>query len=160
MNPMNKNPCTTAMRSAQLVLLLAMLALGSYATINGAASASSITEKTAMWMTVGKQRFAITLTDSAAAQALSGLLPLTLEMSDLNRNEKYATLPRTLPARASRPATIRNGDVMLYGTDTLVVFYKDFDSAYAYTRLGHISDPSSLARALGPGSVQATFTHD
>ncbi|MFL6531737.1 MAG: cyclophilin-like fold protein [Pseudomonas sp.] len=111
-------------------------------------------------MTVGEQRFAITLTDSAAAQALSGLLPLTLEMSDLNRNEKYATLPRTLPARASRPATIRNGDVMLYGTDTLVVFYKDFDSAYAYTRLGHISDPSSLARALGPGSVQATFTHD
>lgn len=148
------------MRSTRRFLLLVMLVLGSYSTINGAASASSTTEKTAMWMTVGEQRFTITLTDSAAAQALVGLLPLTLEMSDLNRNEKYATLPQTLPAKASRPGTIRNGDVMLYDTDTLVVFYKDFDSAYAYTRLGHINDTSSLAQALGPGSVQVTFTHD
>lgn len=148
------------MRSARLLLLLVMLVLGSYATINGAASASSATEETAMWMSVGEQRFAITLTDSAAARALAGLLPLALEMSDLNRNEKYATLPQPLPAKANRPGTIRNGDLMLYGKDTLVVFYKDFDSTYAYTRLGHINDASGLAQALGPESVKVTFTHD
>lgn len=60
------------MRSARLFLLLVTLVLGSYATINGAASASSTTEKTAMWMTVGEQRFAITLIDGAAAKRLPG----------------------------------------------------------------------------------------
>lgn len=43
-----------------------------------------------MWMTVGEQRFAIALADNAAARAFVTLLPLTLQMSDLNRNEKYA----------------------------------------------------------------------
>ncbi|BBP53163.1 hypothetical protein PHLH3_27890 [Pseudomonas sp. St386] len=56
-----------------------------------------------MWMTVGEQRFAITLANNAAARALVALLPLTLDMSDLNRNEKYAALPKHyLPKRASR----------------------------------------------------------
>ncbi|XXF01352.1 hypothetical protein J3P90_12145 [Pseudomonas sp. D3-10] len=160
MAPMKKNPCTTAIRSGRLVLPLAMLVLGNHATLNGAALASSLTEQTAMWMTVGAQRFAITVADNAAAQRFVALSPLALEMSDLNRNEKYATLPQTLPATASRPGTIRNGDLMLYGKDTLVVFYKDFDSTYAYTHLGHVNDTSGLAQALGPGTVRVTFSHD
>ncbi|WP_434568630.1 cyclophilin-like fold protein [Pseudomonas sp. Z3-8] len=113
-----------------------------------------------MWMIVGEQRFGITLADATAAQSLAALAPLTLEMNDLNRNEKYATLPRALPVKASRPGTIRNGDLMLYGKDTLVVFYKDFNSTYAYTRLGHVNDTSRLAQALGLGTVQVTFSHD
>ena len=79
-----------------------------------------------MWMTVGERRFAITLTDNAAARAFAAQLPLTLDMSELNGNEKHADLPKPLPANASRPGTIRNGDLMLYGEDTLVVFYLTF----------------------------------
>ena len=46
-------------------------------------------------------------------------------MSELNGNEKHADLPKPLPAKANRPGTIRNGDLMLYGADTLVVFLPD-----------------------------------
>jgi hypothetical protein len=56
-----------------------------------------------MWMTIGEQRFAITLADNAAAGAFAKRLPLTLDMSDLNRNEKHASLPENLPADASKP---------------------------------------------------------
>ena len=84
-----------------------------------------------MWMTVGERRFAITLTDNAAARAFVAQLPLTLNMSELNGNERHADLPKALPADASRPGTIRNGDLMLYGTDTLVVFYLTFNSSYS-----------------------------
>lgn len=62
-----------------------------------------------MWMTVGERRFAITLTDNAAARAFAAQLPLTLDMSELNGNEKHAELPKALPANASRPGTIGNG---------------------------------------------------
>ena len=139
-------------------LLHSALVLGSYILMNEAASASSITEKPHMWMTVGEQRFAITLADNAAARALATLLPLTLEMSDLNSNEKYASLPQALPANASKPGTIRAGDLMLYGTDTLVVFYSTFKSTYAYTRLGHVDDDADLAKVLGRHAVKVLFS--
>ncbi|WP_256594247.1 cyclophilin-like fold protein [Pseudomonas sp. 43mfcvi1.1] len=158
MNSMNRNKCPVAMRSARLGLLTVMLVLGGYATINDAALASSKGEKMAMWMTVGEQHFAITLADNAAARAFVTLLPLTLEMSDLNRNEKYAPLPQALPAEASKPGAIRNGDLMLYGTDTLVVFYTNFNSTYAYTRLGQVDATAKLAQALGRRDVQVTFS--
>ena len=111
-----------------------------------------------MWMTVGEQRFAITLADNAAARAFVTLLPLTLEMSDLNSNEKYASLPGALPFKASKPGTIHAGDLMLYGTDTLVVFYSTFKSTYAYTRLGRVDDTANLAQVLGRHAVKVTFS--
>ena len=55
-----------------------------------------------MWMTVGKRRFAITLTDNAAARAFAAQLPLTLDMSELNGNEKHGDLPKPLPANSTK----------------------------------------------------------
>ena len=136
------------------------LVLGSYILMNDAASASSITEKSRMWMTVGEQRFAITLADNAAARTFVTLLPLTLEMSDLNSNEKYASLPGALPANASKPGTIHAGDLMLYGTVTLVVFYSTFESTYAYTRLGRVDDNANLAQVLGRHAVNVMFSQN
>ena len=99
-----------------------------------------------------------TLADTDAARALAGRLPLTLDMPDLNGNEKHIDLPQPLPTNASRPGTIRGGDLMLYGKSTLVVFYLTFESSYSYTRLGRIDDPTGLAQALGPGSARITFS--
>jgi len=116
-------------------------------------------EEARMWMSVGERRFAIQLIDNAAARAFAAQLPLTLDMSELNGNEKHAELPR-LPADASRPGTIRNGDLMLYGTSTLVLFYATFNSSYSYTRLGRVEDPAELPATLGRGGVRVVFSKD
>jgi hypothetical protein len=129
-------------------------------TAADATPASMRQEELRMWMTVGERRFAITLTDNAAARAFAAQLPLTLDMSELNGNEKHANLPKPLPANASRPGTIRNGDLMLYGADTLVVFYLTFQSSYSYTRLGRVDHPSDLPQALGPRGVRIVFSKD
>ena len=113
-----------------------------------------------MSMTVGDRRFAITLSDNAAARAFVALWPLTLDMGDLNGNEKHIELPKALPTNASRPETIRNGDLMLYGEDTLVIFYLTFDSSYSYTRLGRVDDPAELATVLGKGNVRVSFSKE
>ena len=113
-----------------------------------------------MWMTVGERRFAITLADTEAAGAFAAMLPLTIDMPDLNSNEKHAQLPRVLPTSTIRPGTIRNGDLMLYGSQTLVVFYLTFNSSYSYTRLGRVDDPADLARVLGRGTARITFSKD
>ena len=117
----------------------------------------SNTKELRMWMTIDKRRFAVTLADNATARAFAARLPLTLDMSELNGNEKHADLMAVLPTGASRPGTIRSGDLMLYGERTVVIFYATFDSSYAYTPLGRVDDPAGLAEALGRGSVAVTF---
>ena len=106
---------------------------------------------------IGTSAFTLTLEDNAAAKAFKKLLPMTLNMSELNGNEKYFNLKTDLPSAASRPATIRTGDLMLFGSNTLVLFYETFSSSYSYTRIGKVDNPSELAHALGSGSVTVIF---
>lgn len=115
-------------------------------------------EHARLWMTVGKHRFAVSLANNDAARAFAALQPLSLNMADLNGNEKHADLPKGLAMQAGRPGTIRNGDLMLYGSRTVVVFYKTFDSVYSYTRLGQVDDPDGLVEALGQGNAQIDFS--
>jgi len=111
-----------------------------------------------MWMTVGERRFAITLADNQAAREFVAMLPLTLDMEELNGNEKHGELPNSLPTDSSRPGTIHNGDLLLWGARTAVVFYQNFASPYSYTRLGRVDDPAGLARALGGNDVRVVFS--
>ena len=133
---------------------------GSPAHAKDAAPPTARPEESRMWMTVGEHRFALSLTDNAAARAFAAQLPLTLDMEELNGSEKHAQLPQALPANVSRPGTIHTGDLMLYGTSTLVVFYETFTSAYSYTRLGRVDDPAGLAHALGKGGIRVVFSKD
>lgn len=108
---------------------------------------------------IGNQTFTATLADTPAARAFAERLPLTLNMSELNGNEKYFYLDSGLPTNASRPGQIKTGDLMLFGSDCLVLFYESFSfsSSYSYTSLGCIDDPTGLTSALGRGSVEVTF---
>ena len=147
---------TSAIALRGMSLLIGLLVIGGCE----GAPASVKSEEPRVWMTIGERRFAITLTDTAAARAFATLLPLTLDMRELNGNEKHARLPKALPENASRPGTIRNGDLMLYGADTLVIFYLTFDSSYSYTRLGRVNDPAGLAQALGRRNARVAFSKD
>ena len=82
---------------------------------------------------------------------------MTINMSELNGNEKYFDLPNILSANASNPGTVQTGDLMLYGSNTLVLFYKTFSTSYNYTPLGRIDDASGLTAALGSNNVTVTF---
>ncbi len=110
-----------------------------------------------MKITIGSSVFTATLYDNPSATAFKGMLPLTINMTELNGNEKYFDLPEILPTKASNPKTIQNGDLMLYGSNTLVLFYKTFSTSYSYTKIGKVDNPEDLQTALGSGNVNVTF---
>jgi hypothetical protein len=106
---------------------------------------------------VNSKIFTATLLDNNSAKAFKKILPMTISMTELNGNEKKYDLPKNLAANPSNPGTIKNGDLMLYGSKTLVLFYETFSTAYSYTKLGTVDDASGLATALGSGKVNVTF---
>ncbi|MBQ6473094.1 MAG: hypothetical protein IJJ33_14005 [Victivallales bacterium] len=114
-------------------------------------------KQTTLILAVGDASFTIALADTEAARELLRHLPLSLDMAELNGNEKYASLDSPLPSKAENVRRIEAGDVMLWGKDCLVVFYKSFETPYSYTRIGKIDNASKLADALGKGSVTVTF---
>ncbi len=108
-------------------------------------------------ISIGSSSFTATLSDNASARAFKAQLPLTLNMIELNGNEKYVDLSQSLPTSASIPSSIQNGDLMLYGANTLVLFYKSFNTSYSYTKLGKIDNPTGLPAALGNSNITVRF---
>ena len=102
---------------------------------------------------INGKEYVINLEDNETANSFANLLPQELNMSELNGNEKYIYLDTTLPTNSSNPKRINVGDVMLYGNNCLVIFYKSFDTSYSYTRIGHIDDLPNL----GNGNITVKF---
>lgn len=122
--------------------------------------ASINSEESRIWITIGERRFVAVLADTQAAREFSAMLPLTLDMADLNSNEKHIELSKALRTNNYQPKTVQNGDIVLWGSRTLVVFYKTFNTSYSYTRLGHIEDADDLPRELGQDNVIIVFSKD
>jgi hypothetical protein len=117
----------------------------------------SSTATTKMKITIGTAVFTATLYENTTTKELIAQLPFTLDMTELNGNEKYYDLPNALPTNAKAGGDIKAGDLMLYGNNVLVLFYKDFNTSYNYTKLGYIDNPMGLAAALGSENVTVKF---
>ncbi|NEG60682.1 hypothetical protein GQQ21_22990 (plasmid) [Pantoea agglomerans] len=109
-------------------------------------------------MTINHQSYEIALADNATAKAFVQQLPLTMTMEELNGNEKFADLPAALNNDPHKPGTIHQGDVMLYGNKTLVLFYDTFQTSYSYTLIGKMLSTDSLKKSVGEGGVDVRLT--
>lgn len=103
---------------------------------------------------VGTSSFTATLYDNTTAKAFKAMLPMTIMMSEHNGNEKYNYLPNDLPTSLQKPKVINKGDIMLFGADCLVLFYKTFNTSYSYTPIGILDNAEGLEQALGAGEVK------
>jgi len=151
-------PVTTSAAAAEQAPDTSPLASPQPVVTNRPLVAETDSEATDLIVTVGTDRFVATPADTDAARAFADRLPMTLAMHDVNRNEKAFDLPESLPSAPQNPGTVHVGDLMLYGSNTVVIFYESFDTSYNYTRIGSVDDPAGLATALGAGDVSITFS--
>ena len=99
---------------------------------------------------INDDEYIINIDDNETTKDFVNLLPLELKMDELNGNEKYIYLNNKLKTNSYKPFKIEAGDVMLYGNNCLVIFYKSFDS---YTKIGHIDNLPDL----GSDSINVKF---
>lgn len=93
---------------------------------------------------IDNKEYILNLEDNQTTRELLDILPLDITMEELNGNEKYIYLDNKFTTDSNVPEIINNGDVMLYGNNCLVIFYKTFNSNYSYTKIGHIDNLDDL----------------
>lgn len=104
-------------------------------------------------ITINDKTFSATLEDNETSREFVKRLPLNITMNELNENEKYYYFDNYLPSNSSKVDKIVSGDIMLYGSDCLVLFYDNFNTNYSYTRIGKIDNPENLKKLVGNGNI-------
>ena len=111
------------------------------------------------YLTVNSKTYEIELDyNNQVAYEFAKLLPLTLEMSGSVAHEKYFKFEgNQFTTNVYYPNKIKAGDIMLYKDNVLVLFYEDFETDFAYTRIGRIKNPGDLTEILGGVNVYLEF---
>ena len=102
---------------------------------------------------INEKIYTIKLENNKTVEEFIELLPQEYTMNELNGNEKYVYLDKSLTTKSYNPKHIEQGDVMLFDTSCLVIFYKSFDTTYSYTKIGHIDNLDNLEN----GNIKVKF---
>ena len=97
-----------------------------------------------MKVIINNKEYVLNLTTNKVVEEISNMLPLEVTMTDLHNNEKYVYLSEQFTTNEYNPKHIEKGDVMLFGNNCLVIFYKSFDTTFSYTKIGHIDNLEDL----------------
>lgn len=108
-------------------------------------------------ITIENKKYEAILYDNSTTKELIKKFPITITMSDLNGNEKYYNFSKSFSTSSENVANINKGDIMLFGDNCLVIFYKSFSTRYKYTKLGYIKNTEDLENSLGKGDISITF---
>lgn len=113
-------------------------------------------------MTIGETPVEVDWEKNSAVETLKDLCredPLQIKMSMYGGFEQVGPIGQSLPTD-DQQTTTRSGDIVLYSSNQIVVFYGS--NSWAYTRLGHISDKTDkeMKELLGNGDVTITLTNN
>lgn len=108
-------------------------------------------------ITINGQKYDVELYNNQTAKSFINLLPMTITMQELNSNEKFYYLPEPLPTDTEEIGEIKAGDIMLWGNDCLVLFYKDFSTSYSYTKIGKIKNSDKIISEISSEDIKVTF---
>ena len=116
----------------------------------------TIAEVPQIKITIGAHEYIANLENSTTSCEFGKTLPRTLSMSDFNSNEKYYRGDK-LTSKDEKYSKINAGDLMLYSSNTIVLFYKTFDTSYSYTPIGKIVDATGIESAVGSGNIEVSY---
>ncbi len=115
----------------QMILACIFISILSVVTISGAQTMKNEcvkkSESMKIRLRVNDKIITATMIDSKTTREFISLLPLTLNMNDLFRREKYAHLPKTISTAGKRFFTYAVGDIVYWspGPDVAIYYRQD-----------------------------------
>ena len=111
-------------------------------------------------MMIGNTAVAVDWENNESVEALKAQCenePLVIQMSMYGGFEQVGPIGSRLPSNDAQTTTSA-GDIVLYSSNQIVVFYGS--NSWAYTKLGHITDQdaSGMASLLSNGNVTITIS--
>ena len=111
-------------------------------------------------MKINDEEMTVTWEDNESVEALAKLVsesPLTIDMSMYGGFEQVGAIGTDLPSN-DISITTKPGDIVLYTSSNMVVFYGS--NSWSYTMLGHIENKSEdeLEALLGANDVKITLS--
>ena len=111
-------------------------------------------------MMIGNTAVAVDWENNESVEALKAQCenePLVIQMSMYGGFEQVGPIGSRLPSNDAQTTTSA-GDIVLYSSNQIVVFYGS--NSWAYTKLGHITDQdaSGMAGLLSNGNVTITIS--
>ena len=111
-------------------------------------------------MMIGNTAVAVDWENNESVEALKAQCenePLVIQMSMYGGFEQVGPIGSRLPSNDAQTTTSA-GDIVLYSSNQIVVFYGS--NSWAYTKLGHITDQnaSGMADLLSNGNVTVTIS--
>ena len=107
---------------------------------------------------IGNTEVEVFWLDNDSVKALKQLAKdgLTIDLEMYGNMEQFGSLGSTLPSSDAN-LTATAGDIMLYQSNKIVLFYGS--NTYSYTKLGHINlSKSELTELLGEENVTITIS--
>jgi hypothetical protein len=141
-------------------IIFLIMAINFSACAQGSGSNNQVKESNVrIKIEIGNNEFTAIIYENETANNFIARLPVTINMQELNGNEKYYNFPESLlNGSPQSPGTINTGDIMLWSSNCLVLFYKTFSTSYRYVKIGRIENVTGLENALGRGNVNVTFS--
>ena len=122
---------------------------------NTNANTNTKEEENVMKININSEKYVINVENEALMEEIYNALPETFTMNELNGNEKYYYLNSTMKnANSEAVGQVQKGDVMLFGSDCLVIFYDSFETEFRYTKIGHIDNLGDI----GSSNVEVSIT--
>ena len=105
----------------------------------------------------GKE-FEFEFKDTEVANQIKSKLPFTVKMTNLNGNEVYYQFSgESFTTNHKSVGTINMGDIYLYQSNFLVLFYKTFTTSYSYTEIGKLKDATGLDTIIGSSDIEVEW---
>ena len=115
-----------------LIIFIVILSIFSITGCKRVDNSMKVSDDKMISVIIDGKTYKLNLESNTTVDEFIRLLPKEYTMKELNGNVKYM------------PKRIEKGDVMLYGDNCIVIFYKSFDTNYSYTKIGHIDDLDDL----------------
>ena len=116
-----------------------------------------ITGEDEYYVKINNVDYLIEFKETETANQIKAKIPFTVKMTNLNGNEIYYRFGESFTTNQKSVDTMYLGDIYLYQSDCLVLFYKTFTTSYQYTEIGKLKNTTGLDSNIGSGNVEVQW---